>query len=129
MRRLNWLGLGSGLGSGLGLGLGLGNPNPNPNPNPNLNPNLGGEDEGEACALAVLAAAHLPRVKRTDRDSMGYHARRRLRATPSPWDMGYHDRISRQGGLRTGAVIDIFSPPPDGSACCGRFCPKRYDAT
>ncbi len=31
--------------------------------------------------------------------------------------------------LRTGAVIAIFSPPPDGSAFCGWFCPKRYDAT
>ena len=33
----------------------------------------------------LVPLAHLPRVKRAD--VMGYHAQRRLRATPSPWDI------------------------------------------
>ena len=36
-------------------------------------------------AALLVPLAHLPGVKRAD--VMSYHAQRRLRATPSPWDI------------------------------------------
>ena len=94
-----WLGLGLGLGSGLGLGLGVG-------VGVGVRARFRQQRQRLLARAAHLFVRELVRCTCPGRkDVTGYHARRRLRATPFPRDV-------KQGSASAASTVDCSSGLP-----------------